>query len=375
MAEKFRRIVRIPSHRQLARVDFRGKTVLVRFDFNVPVENGAVSDPERIDAAIPTLKKIIERGAQKVNIICHLGRPEKPGDKQFSVLPIAEVIAQRLRISKYDPQMKQSEIDSPSLGRYFEIGPKVNLFENLRYDEGEEKNSAEFAKKLSQLGDYFVQDAFANIHREHASMVKIQELLPTYAGLLVEREVNHLFKLMNNPEKPFVGIIGGAKVEDKLGVIAALSKMCDAVLIGGKTANEYILDAHPKTGNIFLPTDGLSKFGAIVPLNNETLKAGVFDIGPQTIMLYKSILASAKTIFWNGNLGMTENKRFIYGTFEIARFISKLKADKIASGGNTAEVIDDLKLSDHFTFISTGGGATSDFIVGKKLPALELLLR
>jgi phosphoglycerate kinase len=250
----------------------------------------------------------------------------------------------------------------------------VRLYENLRFDKGEEKNSIDFAKKLATLGDIMVLDAFANIHREHASMMKIQELLPTYAGLLVEKEVNSLFKLLNVPEKPFVAIIAGAKVEDKLGVIETLSKLCDAVLLGGKTANEYMLAGHPKTGNIYFPSDGLSKLGSIVPINEQTLKSGVFDIGPQTVMLYKSILSSAKTIFWNGNLGMTENRRFTYGTFELARYIAKLKAEKVASGGNTVEVIDELGLSDSFTFISTGGGATSEFITGKKLPVLEKLL-
>ncbi len=374
MAELSKRIIRIPPHRSLNRADFRSKTVLVRLDLNVPMEEGAVSDTQRIDASMPTLKKIIEKGAQKVNIICHLGRPKKPSGPDFSLKPIAKILADRLRV-KGKIEAEKSMIDSPSLKEYFQIGPKVCLFENLRYDHGEQKNSPDFAKKLSHLGDIFVLDAFANIHRQHASMDKIQDLLPTYAGLLFEKEVNSLFRLLNNPQKPFVAIVGGAKVEDKLGVIKALSKMCDAVLLGGKTANEYMLAGHPKSGNIYFPSDGLSKLGSIVPINEQTIRNGIFDIGPKTVMLYKSILSSAKTIFWNGNLGMTENKRFTYGTFELTRYIVKLKADKIASGGNTAEVINELKLTEQFTFISTGGSATSDFIAGKRLPVLEKLLQ
>jgi phosphoglycerate kinase len=206
-------------------------------------------------------------------------------------------------------------------------------------------------------------------------MVAVAKILPTYAGLLVEKEVNSLFRLLYQPKEPFVAIIGGAKVKDKLPVIEALSKKVQAVIVGGKTANEWILEGHKRTGNIYLPTDGINKQGSIVPINEQTLKAGIFDIGPQTIMLYKSIISSAKTVFWNGNLGMTENKRFIHGTYEIARFIAKLRLEKVASGGNTAEVIDELKLQDQFNFISTGGGATDDFIIGKKMPALEILLK
>jgi 3-phosphoglycerate kinase len=147
------------------------------------------------------------------------------------------------------------------------------------------------------------------------------------------------------------------------------------VLLGGKTANEYLLEGHPKTGNIYFPSDGLNKLGSIVPINEQTLKSGVFDIGPQTVMLYKSILSSAKTIFINGNMGMSETKRFAYGTFELCRYVAKLKADKVASGGNTIEVIDELDLQDSFSFISTGGGATSELITGRHLPVLEKLLK
>lgn len=373
MADNFKKIMRVPSHRLLARADFRGKRVLVRVDFNVPVKDGKVEDTRRIDAEIPTLKKILERGAKEINIICHFGRPAGV-DKKFSTAPIAKILAEKLKV-KFDPKPQKTTQKSPALKSYYQLGDKFRLFENLRFDPREEKNSSEFARELAELGDVFVQDAFANIHRKHTSMVKLQEILPTYAGLLVEREINFLFRFLAAPEKPFVAIIGGAKIEDKLPVIEALSKKADAVLIGGATANEWILDHHKKTGNVFLPSDGINKLGAIVPINEQTIKNGIFDIGPQTLLLYKSILATAKTIFWNGNLGMTENKRFVHGTYELTRYIAKLKAEKVASGGNTADVIDYLKLNDRFDFISTGGSATSDLITGKKLPALEMLLK
>jgi phosphoglycerate kinase len=374
VADQFKRIVRIPSHRQISRVDLRSKRVLLRVDFNVPVENGQIEDVKRIWAALPTIKKCLERGAAEVNIVSHFGRPKNSRDEAFSTKIIAKKLSEIMR-EKRAPRQGVSDIDSPALARFYQITPKVRLFENLRFDPGEEKNSAHFAKQLSALGDICVIDAFANLHRNHASMVAIQDFLPTYAGLLVEREVNVLFRLLNQPERPFVCIVGGAKVEDKLPIIEAFSESADAVLIGGMTANEYILQEHPKGENIFLPNDGINKVGGIVPINQQTLKSGIFDIGPQTIMLYKSVLSSAKTIFWNGNMGMSENKRYVHGTFEIARFISKLKADKIASGGNTVEVIDELNLADRFSFLSTGGGATSDFVAGKKLPALERLLK
>lgn len=373
MEQQFKRMMRVPPYRLLVRADFRMKRVLVRVDFNVPADDGKIEDTRRIDAAVPTLKKILERGAKEINIICHFGRPEGV-DKKFSTVAIAKVLAERLKV-KFDPKPQKTAQKSPALKTYYQLGDKFRLFENLRYDPREEENSLEFARELATLGDVFVQDAFANIHREHTSMVKLQEVLPTYAGLLVEREINFLFRFLAVPEKPFVVIIGGAKIEDKLPVIKSLSQKSDAVLIGGATANEWILDHHEKTGNVFLPSDGVNKFGAIVPMNEQTIKNGVFDIGPQTILLYKSILATAKTIFWNGNLGVTENKRFVHGTFELARYIAKLKAEKVASGGNTADVIDELKLNDRFDFISTGGGATSDLISGKKLTALEMLLK
>lgn len=371
-ANNFKRILRVPPHKTLRRVDLRGKRVLIRLDLNVPIEDGKVMDARRIEQTIPTIKKVIERGASEVFIICHLGRPLKQ-EREFSTYPLAEVLRILLR-SKDKVEAIDTKEKSPVLSRYYRITPNVNLFENLRFDEREEKNSVEFARELSLMADVFVQDAFANIHREHASMMALQDKLPTYVGLLVEREINSLYKLIFNPEHPFVAIIGGAKIEDKLGVITSLSKRADAVLVGGMTANEWILDHHPKANNIYLPTDGVNKAGAIVAPTEDSIKNGIFDIGPETIMLYKSILSSAKTVFWNGNLGLTEEKQFIHGTYEIARFISRLKAEKIASGGNTAEVIHEVGLENQFDFISTGGGATSDLIAGKKMPVIDKLL-
>jgi len=374
VAESFKRIVRVPTRRQLKRADLKGKRVLVRFDYNVPTVGDEIEDTKRIEATLPTIRAIVAGGASELNIICHLGRPEGKQSPEFSTKPVAKALASFVGV-RFNPKAEKTDLPSPALATYYKVGDKVRVFENLRFDPGEEKNSSAFAKQLSTLGDVFVQDAFANIHREHASMVAVAKLLPTYAGFLVENEINALFRLLNQPDKPFVAIIGGAKFSDKLPIIEALSKIADTVIVGGKTANEWLLDKHPKTGNVFLPADGINAHGGIVEISEKTLKGGIYDIGPQTIMLFKSILASARTIFWNGNLGMTENRKFVHGTYEIARQIVKLKAMKVASGGNTAEVIDELKLDKSFDFISTGGGATSDFIIGKKMPALELLLK
>jgi len=372
MENNFKRILRVPPHKTLRRVDFRGKRVVIRLDLNVTLENGKVVDPRRIEESLPTIKKVIERGAKEINIICHLGRPKKQ-EQEFSTAPLAKVLSVLLRSRERVEECKR-QATSPALEKVYRITDKVNLFENLRFDPREEENSKEFAKELAQLGDVFVLDAFANIHREHASMLAIQDEIQTFVGLLVEREINALYKILFNPEHPFVAIIGGAKIEDKLGVITSLSKRADAVLVAGMTANEWILDRHPKTPNIYLPSDGISKAGAIVGLNPEAIKSGIFDIGPETIMLYKSILSSAKTIFWNGNLGMTESRKFVHGTYEIARFISRLKAVKVASGGNTGEVIDELELSNQFDFISTGGGATSSLIAERQIAVVDKLL-
>jgi phosphoglycerate kinase len=372
--ESFKRIIRVPSSRQLSRANFCGKRVLARFDFNIPIEDGEIEDEKRIDVGIPTIKKILERGASEINIICHLGRPKNASDDSCSTKIIAQYLSKKLSATSL-PKIYRTDIDSPALSKFYQITDKVRLFENIRYDEREEKNSVTFAKQLSRLGDVFVLDAFANIHRQHSSMDAIQNLLPTYTGLVMEREINVLHKILYAPERPFVAIIGGAKVEDKLPIIKALGKKSNAVIVGGKTANEWVARGMPSGKNIFLPSDGINKMGSIVSMDEENIKKGIFDIGPQTIMLYKSVLASAKTVFWNGNLGMTEDKKFIHGTYEIARYIKKLKCEKVASGGNTSEVIEEMGIESSFDFISTGGGATSDLIAGKSLPVLNKLLK
>jgi len=369
----FKRIIRIPSRRELQHANIEGRRVLARFDFNLPCDDGKIEDTSRIDLAMPTIQFILSKKPLELNIITHFGRPKNKLDKDFSTSAIAEIIAKKLALK--NPVIKKNDAaKSPVLSQYFQIGERIKLYENLRFDPREDDNSASFAQELSTLGDIFVQDAFANIHRNHTSMVALQKKLPTYAGLLVNKEVNTLFRILNNPQRPFIVVIGGAKVEDKLPVIEALSKIADYVILGGMTANEWILFDRPRKENIYFPTDGIAKSGKIVQINKETLKDGVFDIGPQTIMLYKSILSPAKTVFWNGNLGMTEEKKFAHGTNEIARYIAKLKANTIASGGNTIQVVDELGLVDNFSFISSGGGATSDFVCSKKMPALELLL-
>ena len=373
MVSNSKRIIRIPSHRQLKKADFRGKRVLIRLDLNVPITDGKILDAKRIEASVPTIKKVIERGAKEINIICHLGRPTKP-DKGLSVEVIAYELARHLRNSKIRT-INNTGYSSPALKTAYEVYRGIKLFENLRFDKREEENSSAFAKELASLGDIFVLDAFANIHRRHTSMDKLQDELTTFAGILMEKEINGLFKILYAPDRPFVAIIGGAKYEDKVPIIESLGKICEAVLVGGKTANEMILRGVLDSPNIFLPSDGINKSGVMVEMSKDEVGRGVFDIGPKTIMHYKSILSSAKTVFFNGNLGMTENTKFVHGTNEIVRYISKLRIDAVASGGNTTDIIYDLGLEGGFDFISTGGGATSDLVSGKKLPVLDKLLK
>ncbi len=373
MESDYKRILRIPSHRQLKRADFRGKTVLVRLDLNVPLKAKKILDMKRIDASMPTIKKAIEKGASKINIICHLGRPTE-ADDNFSTIILANEIKRRLR-GKGKARRIQHSYRSPALKYSYEVYRNIQLFENLRFDKGEESNSIQFAKEIAKLGDVFVLDAFANIHRQHASMDKLQDQMKTFAGLLVEREINGLFRILYAPKRPFVAVIGGAKYKDKIPVIESLSSKCNAVLVGGMTANEMILEGWKRKPNVFVPSDGINESGSLVGMSKQEIEKGVFDIGPKTIMHFKSILSSAKTVFFNGNLGMTENKKFVHGTNEILRFITKMKAEAVASGGNTADIIYDLGLENGFSFISTGGSATSDLVAGKKLPVLDKLLK
>ena len=336
--------------------NLKGKRVLVRCDFNVPLsEKGEILDDFRIRKTIPTIKYLIKKGA-KVILMSHLGRPEGRQEK-YSLKPIAKRLEKLLKkkmkflddcigekVEKEIEKMKEKD---------------VILLEHLRFHKEEEENDERFAKKLSKLGDIFINDAFGASHRAHASIVGIPKFLISGAGLLLEEEIKILKNLLQNPQKPLVAIIGGKKVEDKVKAIDKISKVAHFILINGLIQREI------KEKNIFF------KFPQklVEPVDEIDGK----DIGPVTISLFKQKIALAKTIFWNGPLGQIEKEEFQNGTKEIAKAIIKSCAFSVIGGGETVEFINQLKLASKFNQVSTGGGAMLEFIAGEKLPGIEAL--
>lgn len=329
--------------------NIQDKKVLLRVGFDVPIENGKISDDHRIINGLPTIKYLLEKNCE-ITVVNHIGRPNGKTDFSLSNKIVAEKI--RELIAGYSSKHIHQPI------------PRIKVLENIRFDKREEEGSDELAKELAKGQDIFVQDAFSNCHRNHTSMVNITRFLPSYAGLLVEKEYSNLSKLIDNPVKPFVVIIGGAKVETKIPVIENLKKTAEYILVGGATANEAKEQGlFANDENIILPIDGVKDENNI----NR-------DIGVKTVTIYKDKLSTAKTIFWNGNLGVTENEKYQYGSREIAEYMANLSAYKVVGGGDSVKFINQLNLADKFDFISTGGGASLEFLSGKELPGLTPLI-
>jgi phosphoglycerate kinase len=385
-------------------VEVAGKRVLVRVDFNVPIDagTGAITDDSRIRAALPTIKYLIERQA-RVILMSHLGRPKGKVSKEFSLAPVAE------RLSKILDKKVTFTADC--------IGPEVEkavaamqagdvlLLENLRFHPEEEAGGDNFAKALARLGDIYVNDAFGTSHRAHASIVGITKYLPAVAGLLLEKEINTLGGLLENPEHPFVSLFGGAKVSDKVGMLRNIMSKVDCVLIGGgmaatflkaksyevgtsaveveslDTAFALIKQAEKSGVRLILPVDVMvaaainsSAAGKVVPIDAIPPDEKIVDIGPKTVEAFGKELGKSRTVFWNGPVGIAEIPQFASGTDKLARLLPTLKAKTIVGGGSTAEFIDTLGLSDKITFVSTGGGASLEFLGGKPLPGVVSLL-
>jgi len=315
--------------------DFKNKRVLVRADFNVPLsQQGEILDDFRIRQTLPTIRYLLEKNA-RVILMSHLGNPGGKFVKELAMRPVAERLMELL-------------------------GKKVELLENLRFNPGEENNDENFAKELAQKGDIYINDAFGVCHRNHASVSAITKYLPSGAGFLLEKEVTCLTRLSANPEKPLVAIIGGAKIETKVGVIDKISEKADFVLISGLIGKEVvgqkIVLRHPE--KIVFPVD-------------ETGEGK--DVGTETVRLFKEKIVQAKTIFWNGPLGKIENEEFAVGTEEIAKAIAQSPAFSVVGGGETVEFINTIGLMDKFSHVSTGGGAMLAYLAGEKLPGLEAL--
>jgi phosphoglycerate kinase len=331
-----------------------GKRVLVRADLNVPLEAGRVADDTRIRASLPTLELLLDRDATEVTVCSHLGRP-KGEDPVFSMRPVEE-------------RLKELLADE-----------RLRVLENTRFNPGEAKNDPEFARELADANDLFVQDAFGSVHRAHASTVGVTEFLPAYAGLLLERELTELGKLLGDVDRPFVLISGGAKVEDKLGVLENLGGRADTVLVGGKMA-EQIREHNPLEFDVVLPTDVVAarEFAedaetTIAPY--DALPDGWLglDIGPKTRRMFAEQISKARTLFWNGPMGVFEWPRFAEGTKSVAEAVAASDAYSVVGGADSVRALTELGLADQVSWLSTGGGAALELLEGKELPGVAAI--
>ncbi len=328
--------------------------MLVRADLNVPLDDGRVADDTRIRAAVPTLQLLLDRGAREVAVCSHLGRPKGP-DPAFAIAPVAE------RLHALVPD------------------ERVRVLENTRFDPGETKNEDASAARLAEGMDLYVNDAFGSAHREHASTVGVAHLLPAYAGLLLLQELEHLGRLLGDVERPFVLVAGGAKVEDKLGVLRHLGGRADAVLVGGKMAEE-LREGVALPFPVELPSDvvAAAAFDAgaetkVTPY--DALPEGWLglDIGPDTRARFGSILEAARTVFWNGPMGVFEWERFADGTKAVAQAVAAVDGYTVVGGGDSVRALSELGLDDEVSWVSTGGGASLELLAGKELPGVAAI--
>ena len=385
--------------------DPQGKRVLVRVDFNVPIEDGKVKDDSRIRAAVPTIKYLLDHGASVI-LMSHLGRPKGKVVESFRLRPVALWLSGLL---KMPVPITGDPLGVGTRDAVARLKPgQLLMLENLRFHPQEEANDDEYAKTLASYGDVYVNDAFGTAHRAHASTVGVTKYLPAYAGLLMEREIEALSKLIENVEHPFAAIIGGAKVSGKLGVLNHLMGLCDSFLIGGGMANTFLVaqgngvgksllekdlvdeakgileQASEKGVEFLLPTDVVVAKevtrGAehkIVSVNKIPNSWSVVDIGPQSIEIFRQALQPARTVFWNGPLGVFEVPTFGDGTRAIARELARLAEEGVTvvvGGGDSVAAVEELGLTSKMTHISTGGGASLEFLEGIELPGIAVLL-
>ena len=383
-------------------IDVKGKKVLVRCDFNVPLDvNKNITDNRRIVGALPTIKYLLDNDC-KVILCSHLGRPKGQVNKDFSLEPVAKELSKLLG--------KEVKLANDIIGKSAKEltanmkDGEIVLLENVRFDSREEANDAEFAKELASLAEIYVNDAFGTAHRAHASTAGVASYLPAVAGFLMEKELNFLGTTLENPERPFVAILGGKKVSDKIGVIDSLLEKVDTLMIGGGMAYTFFKSMGYNVGNsiceldkldlakslmekakakgvkLMLPVD--TKVGKEFKPDTESKTVAWteipegwegFDIGEKTIEMFENELKTAKTVVWNGPLGLFEFDQFAIGTNAIAHALAELDATTIIGGGDSAAAVEKAGLADRMTHISTGGGASLEFLEGKKLPGIECL--
>ena len=381
-------------------IEVKNKKVLVRCDFNVPQdENGKITDNRRIVSALPTIKYLMENGA-KVILCSHLGRPKGEFKEKYSLKPVAEELSKLL---EKEVKLAKDIIgeDAKNLANNLQSG-EVMLLENVRFHKEEEENNPEFAKELANMAEIYVNDAFGTAHRAHATTAGVADYLPAVSGFLIKKELDFMGGALENPQRPFVAILGGAKVSDKIGVIESLLEKVDTLIIGGAMAYTFLKAQGREIGKSLCEEDKIELAKSLLqkaeekgvklmlPVDNVVAKeanenaetkvvteieaeyAG-FDIGPATIEEYTKELENAKTVIWNGPLGMFEINQFAKGTMTIAEKIADIEAITIIGGGDSAAAIEKAGLAEKMSHVSTGGGASLEFLEGKKLPGIECL--
>jgi phosphoglycerate kinase len=387
------------NKRTVRDISLEGKRVLMRVDFNVPMANGSVTDDKRIKAALPTIQYVLDHGASLI-LMSHLGRPKGTGfEPDFSLKPAAEALAKLLGTSvQMAPDCVGPEVDV--IAKALKPGD-VLMLENTRFHKGEEKNDLDLARQMAALGDVYVNDAFGSAHRAHSSTEGVARFLPAVSGFLMEQELEYLGRATDNPAHPYVAILGGAKVSDKIAVIENLLTRCDTLIIGGGMANTFLAakgynmqnslveagsvniakGIMAKAGDrLMLPVDALAadKFDAeaasqVVDLDKVPAGWRVLDIGPKSIGQFGEVLERARLVVWNGPMGVFEFPRFAEGTFAIARLLATTGATTVIGGGDSASAVKKAGVAKQMTHVSTGGGASLEYLEGRVLPGVAAL--
>ena len=384
-------------------IDLAGKKVIERCDFNVPMKEGVITDVTRIEASLPTIEYILSQGASLI-LMSHLGRPKGKADPAYTMKPVAEKLSEYLgKEVKFIPS--DTVVDDNVRKAAAELAPgEVMLLENVRFRPEETENGAEFAKELADLAEIFVQDAFGTAHRAHSSTAGIADYIPAVSGFLIEKELKFLGEAVTDPKRPFVGIMGGAKVADKIAVIESLLEKVDTLIIGGGMAFTFLKAKGLEIGKSILDENGIDLaaglmkkaedkgIGFLLPVDvvvadafdNDANKATVaadaipedmmgMDIGPETIKLYAEAIKGAATVVWNGPMGVFEMPNFAAGTRAVAEALAECGGITVIGGGDSAAAVNQFELDDKMSHISTGGGASLEFLEGKVLPGVAII--